>query len=232
MVDPVVVDEFSAEATVSGYQPIERQSTAHVLSVRMASERVARAVGRDLSDLNLVVAHLGGGITIATVRQGKMVDNNIAHLGMGPFTPCRTGQLPLGALIDLCYSGRFSREELIHELTLNGGLRSYLGEHRMEIIEQRIAQGDREAQRIVEAMIYQITKEIGSAYVAAGCDVEAIVLTGGLVRSAFVRSAIRKRVAPLAPVYVYEGSLEMERLAQGALDVLTGRVQAQHYNAA
>jgi butyrate kinase len=229
MVDPVVVDEFSPLAEISGYKPIVRQSTAHVLSIRMASERAAQAVGRDLANLNFVVAHLGGGMTIASVCNGKIVDNTIGLLGAGPFTPCRTGQLPMGDLIDLCFSGRFTREELMRELTLNGGLRSYLGEHRMEIIEERIAEGDTKAQQVVEAMIYQISKEIGAAFVAAGCDVEAIVLTGGLARSQRIRSGVRRRVGRLAPVLTYEGSLEMDRLAQGARDVLTGRIQAKHY---
>ena len=158
-----------------------------------------------------------------------MVDNNIAFLGGGPFTPQRAGQLPTGALIDLCYSGRFTRDALIEELTKRGGLQSYLGEHRMEIIEQRIADGDEYARLVVDAMVHQIAKEIGAMYVAAGCDIEAIVLTGGLVHSASIRTAVRKRVSPLAPVIVFPGSLEMGALAAGAIAVLSGREPACSY---
>ena len=231
VVDPVMVDEFTPEAEISGYAPIARRSTSHALSVRAAARRAAQALGRRIEDMNLIVAHLGGGITVAAVVGGRMVDNNIALLGGGPFTPQRAGQLPLGEVIDLCYSGRFTREELIEELTRRGGLQSYLGEHRMEAIEQRIADGDEQARVVVDAMVYQIAKEIGAAYVAAGCDVEAVVLTGGVVRSEYVRTALRRRLGRLAPVMVFEESLEMEALAGGAADVLAGRCQARRYEA-
>ena len=229
VVDPVVVDEFAPEAELSGYAPIVRRSTSHALNVRAAARQAAEVIGRPIEDMNLVVAHMGGGITIAAVRRGKMMDNNIALLGGGPFTPQRAGELPLGELIDLCYSGRFTREELIEELTQRGGLQSYLGEHRMEAIEQRVANGDEQARLVVDAMVHQIAKEIGAMFVAAGCDVEAIVLTGGLVRSKLIRDGVRRRVGQLAPVMTFESSLEMAALAAGAVDALSGRVQPQRY---
>jgi len=229
VVDPVVVDEFTPEAEISGYQPIVRRSTSHALNIKAASRRAAQAIGRPLEDVALVVAHLGGGITVAAIRGGKMVDNNMALLGGGPFTPQRAGDLPLGELIELCYSGRFTRDEMIVELTKRGGLRSYLGTDRMEQIEQRIADGDQQARLVVDAMVYQVAKEIGKAFVAAGCDVEAIVLTGGLACSELIRTALRRRVGRLAPVMVLEGSLEMAALAAGAIDVLAGREQPRRY---
>ncbi len=229
VVDPVVVDEFVPEAELSGYEPIVRQSTSHALSVRAAARKAAQIVGRPVEDMNLVVAHLGGGVTVAALRQGRMIDNNIALLGEGPFTPERTGQLPLGELIGLCYSDRFTHTELIEELTKRGGLQSYLGENRMEVIEQRITDGDERARLAVDAMVHQIAKEIGAMVVAAGCDVEAIVLTGGLARSRLVRRELRQRVGRLAPVMVFEDSLEMEALAAGAIDVLSGREQPKEY---
>jgi len=229
VVDPVVVDEFIPEAELSGYAPVLRRSTSHALSVRAAARKAAASVGRPVEDVNLVVAHLGGGITVAGVRGGRMIDNNIALLGGGPFTPQRVGQLPMGDLIAMCYSGRFSQVELIEELTKRGGLQSYLGEHRMEIIEQRVAAGDKDAQLVVEAMVYQIAKEIGAMYVAVGADVEAIVLTGGLARSELMRAALRRRVGRLAPVIFFAGSLEMEAMAGQAIAVLSGREQARRY---
>jgi len=229
IVDPVVVDEFAPEAELSGYAPLPRRSTSHALSVRAAARRAAEAIGRPLEDVNLVVAHLGGGITVSAVRGGKMIDNNIALLGEGPFTPQRAGQLPTGELIDLCYSGRFTRDELIEELTKRGGLQSYLGTDRMEEVERRIAGGDERARLVADAMIYQAAKEIGKAFVAAGCDVEAIVLTGSLALSQYVRDALRHRVNRLATVMVFAGSLEMGALAAGAMDVLAGRAQPLRY---
>jgi len=229
VVDPVVVDEFSPEAEISGYRPIVRRSASHALSVREAMRRAARAIGRPPEDINLVVAHLGGGITVTAVRRGKMVDSNISLLGGGPFTPQRVGQLPMGELIDLCYSGRITREALIQDLTRRGGLQSYLGEYRMPEIEQRIAAGDEQARLVVDAMVYQIANEIGKMFVAAGCDVEAIVLTGGLIRSKLVRTALRRRVNKLAPVMVFEEPLEMAALAAGVIEVLSGRERAHHY---
>ncbi len=223
VVDPVVVDEFIPEAEVSGYEPIVRRSISHALSIRAATRRVAQESGRRPEDISLVAAHLGGGITVAAVRGGKIIDNNIALLGGGPFTPQRAGDLPMGDLIELCYGGRFTRDSLIDELTKKGGLWSYLGTDRMEEVERRIANGDERARLVTDAMVYQIAKEIGKAFVAAGCDVEAIVLTGGLTRSKWLTSALRRRVVRLAPVIVYEGSLEMAALAEAAIDVLSGR---------
>ncbi|MFH1039111.1 MAG: butyrate kinase [PVC group bacterium] len=227
--DPVVVDEFVPAAEVSGYVGIPRRSIAHVLSVKAAAQLAAAQVRRPVEDTNLVVAHLGGGITVAAVKGGKIIDNSIALLGEGPFTARRAGRLPTAALIDICYSGRFSRDELISELTERGGLWSYLGEDNMAVIEERIAGGDKKAERVVEAMIYQIAKEIGAMFVAAGCDVEAIILTGGLTRSRRIRTEVRRRVSYLAPVIVFEGSLEMDALAAGARAVLSGQTPALRY---
>ena len=230
-VDPVVVDEFAPEAELSGYAPIVRRSTSHALNIRAAIRRAAEAIGRPPEQLDLVVAHLGGGITVAAVRGGKMVDNTIALLGGGPFTPQRAGQLPTGELIDLCYSCRFTRDELKKELTKNGGLRSYLGTDRVEEVEARIEGGDGKAAGVLDAMVYQIAKEIGAAYVASGCQAEAIVLTGGMARSRRVCRDLRRRVGRLAPVMIFPGSLEMQALAAGAVDVLTGRARALRYEA-
>ncbi len=228
-VDPPVVDELSPTAEVSGYAPIKRRSRAHALSVRAAAGRAAAELDRPAGELNLVVAHLGGGITVAAIRGGRMVDNTIALLGDGPFTPRRAGALPLEGLIDLCYSGRYTREDLIDELTHSGGLQSYLGEHRLQAIEERIAEGDSYARSIIEAMVYRIAKEIGAMFVAAGCGADAIVLTGGLTRSNLVSDGLRGHVEVLAPVIVFAGSLEMEALAEGAADALRGRANTLRY---
>lgn len=228
-VDPVVADEFDPLARFSGYAPITRRSTAHVLSVRALAYRAAEAIGRPLDEISLVVAHMGGGITVAAVRNGKIVDNNIALLGGGPFTPQRAGALPTKELAELCYSGQFSKEDLFVELTKRGGLVSYLQSSDVERIQERIAQGDTQAKLVIEAMAYQIAKEIGAMAVAAGHDVEAIVLSGGLARSELIVGFIRKRVGHLAPVMVFPENLEMAAMAAGARRVLSGQAKARHY---
>lgn len=229
IVDPVVVDEFTPEAEISGYQGITRRSISHALSVREAARRAAQTLGRPLEEINLVVAHLGGGVTVTAVRGGKMTDSNISFLGGGPFTPQRAGQLPASELIALCYSGRFTRDELFEELTKRGGLHSYLDDYRLELIEKRILGGNDYARLIVDAMVYQIAKEIGAMFAACGCAIEAVVLTGGMVRSEYVRGELQKRAGRLAPVLVFDQPLEMEALAAGALRVLNGESEALRY---
>jgi butyrate kinase len=228
-VDPVVVDEFSAEAELSGYAPITRKSTSHALSIRAALHRYASESGRETEEINIVVGHLGGGITIAAVRDGRMVDNSIALLGEGPFTPQRTGTLPLKELIDLCYDGQYTKAGLLAELTKRGGLVSYLGDHRVEQLQEAAEAGDEKVQRVFDAMAYQIAKEVGAMSVAVGIGLEAIVLTGGLVRSKAMLKNIRGRVGSLAPVVVYRESLEMEAMARGVLRVIEGKEEPKKY---
>lgn len=229
MVDPMVVDEFIPEAEISGYSGIERRSIGHVLSIKAVARKAAGQIGRPVEDINLVVAHLGTGITVASMKGGKITDNSIAFLGEGPFTPLESGSLPVFELIDLCYSGKFSRNELIEELSHRGGLHSYLGDDSVEEIIKRIDAGDKRAKKIVQAMIYQIGKEIGSMFVAAGCDVEAVVLTGSLTSNQLIRTGVRKQINYLAPVMIFPGELEMEALADSALSVLSGNTRAHRY---
>ncbi len=224
-VDPVVVDEFIPEAEISGFKPIRRLSTSHALSVHAASRKAADAMGLPLEAINLVVAHLGGGITVAAVKGGRMIDGNIALLGDGPFTPTRAGTLPLRGIIDLCFSGKYTREALMEELSTRAGLYSYLGIYRMEEIETRIEKGDEEARLVVDAFIHRIVKEIGSMYASLGAEVEAVVFTGGLIRSMLIRDALRKKISRMAPIFVFEGSLEMEALAVETYRALCGRIK-------
>jgi butyrate kinase len=221
-VDPVVVDELSPVAAISGFAPVQRRSLGHVLSVKAASRRAARRLGRDVGRINLVVAHLGGGITIAAVQGGRITDANIALLGDGPFTPQRAGCLPLGDVIELCYSDEFSQEELQHELSVRGGMHSYLGTHDVEEVERRIDSGDEKAALVVDAMIYRVANYIGAMSVALEGRIDAVAVTGGMARSRRVVSEVRRRVSHLAPVLVFPGSLEMEAMAEGARRALDG----------
>lgn len=229
-VDPIVVDDFPEVARLSGYASIERRSVAHVLSVRAMGRKAAARLGMDFFQTRMVAVHMGGGITVAAVRDGKLVDVNNALLGGGPFSPQRVGSLPMRDLIDLCYSGKFTKEELKKELTKRGGLISYLGDDNFQHIEARIAAGDQRANLIVDGMAYQLTKEIGAMAVAAGLPVDALAFSGGLSRSALLMGRIRPLVAHLAPIFLYPGSLEMEAMAHGVCRVLTGTEKALTYS--
>jgi butyrate kinase len=229
-VDPVVSDDFCEEARFSGYAPIERRSIAHALSVKRLAIKAARQLERPVEELNLVVVHLGGGITVAAVKGGRLIDNNIALLGSGPFTPQRVGSLPMKALIDLCYGGRFTRQELETELTRNGGWKSYLGTDSGLELERRLAAGDPKTRQVLEAMAYQIAKEIGAMAIAAGLPLDALVFSGGLTRFTPLLDMILRRAGPLcATRFFYPDSVEMEAMAGGVLAVLEGKTQARRF---
>ncbi|OVE78118.1 butyrate kinase [bacterium F16] len=228
-VDPVVADDFTAEARYSGYKPIQRKSTAHALSVKMLGKMTADALGKSVTDTRMVVVHMGGGITVAAVKGGLMVDNNIALLGGGPFTPQRVGTLPMSALIDLCFDSGMTKNEIKVELTKRGGLTSYLGDADVLRITERIEAGDTEARSVLDAMSYQIAKEIGAMAVAAGAPLDALVFSGGLARSELFMDMLRVRISHLAPLHIFPGSVEMKAMARGAIDVLTGNESAIAY---
>jgi butyrate kinase len=228
-VDPVVSDDFEPVARYSGYASIERKSVAHVLSIRAMARKAAAQLERAFEQCSFVVVHMGGGITVAAVREGRMVDNSLALLGEGPFTPQRAGSLPQKALIDLCYSGRFTKEQLFRELTKHAGLASYLGDDDMVAIEQRIAEGDRDAELAVDAMVYQIAKEVGAMCVAAGREVHAVVISGGLAKSQRIVDRLKSHTDHLAPIIVFPENVEMEAMAKGALNVLRGEQPVKHY---
>lgn len=228
-VDPVVADELQEEARYSGYAPIDRKSTGHILSIRASARKAAASIGRPFEKSGFLLVHLGGGISVAAVRNGNIVDNTIALLGEGPFTPQRAGTLPQNELIDLCYDGAFSRTELKQELTKRAGLISYIGEDSMPDIDQRIENGDEAAEKAVNAMVYQIAKEIGAMSIAMGGPVDAIVLTGGLARSARIAGQLKKRVGHLAQMIIFKDNMEMEAMADAALSVLRGQTEPRLY---
>ena len=230
MVDAVVADDFEDIARISGYKGIERRSTSHFLSQKAMANKAAEIQGRPYYKAGYVCAHMGGDITIGAYRNGKIIDNTIALLGEGPFTPQRAGQLPLKELIELCYSGKFTKKELFTQFGKHGGLMSYLGtESVLEIIEM-IEQGNEHAKLILDAMIYQISKSIGSMFVAVGRKVDAIVFAGGMVRSKYIMDNLKKYIGHLAPVISFKDTPEMEAMAKGALKVLKGIEEAKVYS--
>ncbi len=228
IVDPVSVDEFEPLARYSGHPLFERRALAHSLNIHEAARRAADYIKKPYQEAHFVVAHLGGGISIAPVKKGKIIDVNDASSG-GPFSPERSGALPLQRFITLCYSGDYSEAEMRKLVMGKGGLLAYLGTNSAEEIEARIERDERKAREVYQAMAYQIAKEIGAMATVLEGFVDAIVLTGGLAKSALLCDWIEKRVFYIAQVILYPGEFEMEAMAHSALRVLEGRERAQDY---
>lgn len=229
IVDPVVVDELDPIARISGFSLIERKSIFHALNQKAVARRVAKELGKKYNELNLIVAHMGGGITVGVHKQGRVIDVNNGLHGDGPFSPERAGTVPVGDLVALCYSGEYYREEIMKMLVGQGGLVGYLGTNDAVQVEKRIASGDKEASLIYEAMAYQVAKEIGAASSVLSGKVDAIILTGGLAYGkAFVKS-ITDRINWIADTIVHPGENELQALAEGTLRVLRGEEEAKVY---
>lgn len=228
IVDPVAVDEFEDIARISGLKEIERRSLVHALNIKAVSHRRAKELGKNLSELNFVVAHLGGGISVTPVKFGKMIDANNAS-EMGPFSPERTGSLPVGDLVRLCYSGKYTLDEMKIKIKGKGGLMSYLGTTDGRKIEERIKNGDEYAELIYSAMAYQIGKEIGAMATVLEGKVDNIILTGGLAYSEYLVNIIKDMVEFIAEVVIYPGEDEMKALNEGVLRVLEGEEKEKIY---
>jgi butyrate kinase len=229
IVDPVTVDEFEPLARVAGLPEIQRRSESHALNIKAVARQAAAALGGSYHEMNMVVVHLGAGISVTAHRHGKMVDVNQGLDGTGPFSPERAGGLPVGDVMRLAYAGRSSYDELWRRVSKLGGLYAHLGTNDAIEVERRIAAGDDHARLIYEAMAYQIAKEIGLMATVLSGDVQGIALTGGLAHSEMLMAWIRKRVEWIAPVLIYPGQREMLAMAQGALRVLRGQEEAKEY---
>lgn len=228
-VDPVVVDELSPLARVSGFKEINRRSVFHALNQKATANRYADEIGRNYRDLNLIVAHIGGGITIGYHKNGEVVDVNDGLGGEGPFTPERAGTLPTFPLIDLCYSGRYTKEELKKILVGKSGLYSYIGTSDGIEISKRISDNDEEAKFYLEALGYQIIKEIGSLFFVAHGKIDAILLTGGLIKSSDLANYLSANLPPFIPLKIYPGENEMDSLAYGVMRILEKKEELKHY---
>lgn len=228
IVDPVSVDEFKEVARISGLKTIERKSLVHALNIKAVAHRRAREVNKNLEDLNLIVAHLGGGISIAPLEKGRIIDVNNAK-EMGPFSPDRTGGLPIGDLVTMCYSGDYTLNQMKTMISGKGGLFSYLGTVDGIEIEKRIKENDQYARLIYDAMAYQIGKEIGAYATVLKGRVDNIILTGGLAYSNYLVDLIRDMISFISDIIIYPGEDEMDALNQGALRVLKGGEVAKIY---
>jgi len=225
--DPVAVDEMSEIARISGHPEIKRLSYNHYLNTRAMAMKAAKKRNKKYDEMNIIAAHLGGGISVNIHAKGRIVD--VIGDEEGPFSPERTGGLPATSLVNLCYSGKYGKDEMKRSLRGNGGLKAYLGTVDVREVERRIAGGDAYAKLIYEAMAYQVAKCIGSLAPVVEGKVDLIILTGGIAHSKAFTSMIEKRVSFLAPVEIMAGENEMEALALGALRVLKGEEEAKEY---
>jgi butyrate kinase len=228
-VNPVVVDEFEDISRISGLKQIERKSVFHALNHKAIAIRFAQSINKTYEEVNVVIAHLGGGISVALHKKGRVIDVNNALGGDGPFSPERTGTIPTFPLVDICFSGKYTKEEVKKMLVGKGGIASYLDTNDARIVEKRVLEGDEEAKLIFEAMAYTVVKEIGSMYFAAGGDVDGIILTGGIAYSKYFTTYIKQYIDPILEVTVYPGEDEMQALAEGAMRVLTGKEKVLEY---
>jgi len=229
IVNPVCIDEFVEISRISGQKLIERRSLFHALNQKAIAIQYAKEINKAYTDINLIVAHLGGGISVGFHRKGRVIDCNNALGGDGPFSPERTGTIPTYPLVDLCFSGDYSKEEIKKLLVGQGGLVSYLGTNDARVVEERIEQGDEEAKLAYDAMAYNVVKEIGSLYFAAAGKIDGILITGGIAYSDYFINYIRKHIDPIMKIKVYPGEDEMRALAEGAMRVLMKQEKSQVY---
>jgi butyrate kinase len=230
IVDPVVVDELSDAARLTGMPEIRRRSIFHALNHKYTARLAARELGRAYEDCSFIVCHLGGGITVGAHLRGRVVDVNNGLNGDGPITPERAGTIPAGDLVDLCFSGTLNRDALKKKLTGRGGLVAYLGTNDMRVVEKRIQEGDPQAVLLFEAMAGTVAKQIGACATVLRGRVDGIVLTGGLAHSRTFTDRIAESIAFLGRIFVYPGENEMVALAVAALRVLRGETEARSYS--
>jgi len=220
IVDPVVIDEMKPIARISGIPEIPRISILHALNQKAVARKAALDLGKKYEKANFIIAHLGGGISVGIHCKGKIIDVNNALNGEGPFTPERSGGVPVGGLVNLCFSGKFTKDEIMKKIKGKGGLVAYLNTNDVREVIKRIEQGDKKAKLILEAMAYQVAKEIGAAATVLKGQIDAIILTGGISYANEFISVIRDRISFLSLVMVYPGEEEMLALCEGALRVL------------
>ena len=228
VIDPPSTDEFEPLSRISGIPEIERKSAFHALNQKMAARKYAAELGKKYEEMDVVVAHLGGGITIGAHKRGRVID--CTHgLGEGPLTPERAGALPTLDLLDLAFSGGLDKKQIQGRLVGQGGLAAYLGTTDAQKVEAMVSDGDEKAKLIFEAMAYQIAKDIGAMAVVLTGQIDGIIITGGLAHSVTLTNWIKERVGFLALVLVYPGEDEMAALAEGGLRVLRSEEEIKMY---
>ncbi|MFL0167738.1 butyrate kinase [Candidatus Clostridium helianthi] len=229
IVDPVVVDEMEEIARLSGVPELPRKSIFHALNQKAVAKRYARENSKNYEDVNVIVAHMGGGVSVGAHKKGKIVDVNNALDGEGAFSPERSGGVPSGDLARMCFSGKYTLEEILKKITGKGGFVAYLDTNDARVVESAALDGDPKSKIVHDAMGYQVSKEIGAAATVLNGNVDAIILTGGMAYGKPMVNLIRERVGFIAPVVIYPGEDEMLALAQGVIRVLNGEEEVKEY---
>ncbi len=227
--DPVVVDELQDLARIAGHPLFERISIFHALNQKAVAREFARATQKKYEDLNLIVVHLGGGITVGAHYKGRVIDVNQGLDGEGPFSPERSGTLPVGQLATLCYSGKYTLAEVRKMIKGEGGLVAYLGTNNAYEVEKMVEAGNEKAKLIYNAMAYQVAKCIGEMFAVLKCNVDAILITGGIAYDRGFVDYIQQHVFRMAPIHVFPGEDEMRALALNGLMVIRGEMEAKEY---
>jgi butyrate kinase len=228
--DPVVVDELDNLARYYGHPDFERVSIFHALNQKAVARSHAKSIMRKYEDLNLIVVHLGGGISVGAHQKGKVIDVNQALDGDGPFSPERSGTLPVGALLKAAFSGNYSYDQMKKMVKGNGGIAAYLNTNSAYDAEMQAVDGDVKSREVFEAMAYQVAKEVGAMSTVLRGVVDGILITGGIANSKWFVNMVIERVFKIAPVHVYPGEDEMRALATNGLLVLKGEVEPKEYH--
>ena len=229
IVDASSVDEFEEEARMTGFVELLRTSRGHPLNQRAVARRYAEDCKKAYEDLNLVVAHLGGGISVSAHCKGKMIDTVDSTRGEGRMAPTRSGTAPLADVIELCFSGKYTKKEMLAMVMKTGGWTAHLGTSDAREVEKRIGEGDKFADLVYRTTAYQIAKDIAAMAAVMKGDVDAIILTGGVAYSKLMTEMLKERIGFIAPVVVYPGEFEMDALAAGAIRVLSGEENPKFY---
>lgn len=227
--DPPVTDEMDPVAKYTGIPEISRQSSFHALNQKATARKLAAALNKTYSNINIIICHLGGGISVGAHRRARVVDVNNALNGDGPFSPERAGSVPAASLTELCFSGNYEKGVILKKLTGRGGLTAHLGTADCIEVIERIHSGDPQAAEVLNAMCYQIAKEVGAMAAALCGKVDGIGLTGSLAHSEYIVSKLKQHISFIAPVYLYPGENEMEAMGAGALRYLRKEEEAKHY---
>lgn len=229
VVNPVTVDEKEEISRITGIKGIYNKSIFHALNQKEVALQYSKSLGKKYEDLNLIVVHMGGGISVGAHKNGKIIDVNNALNGDGPMAPTRTGKIPAIDLIDMCYSGEYSKEDMVELITQKGGLVSHLGTSDLRDVVKMIENGDKYAELIYNAMIYQIAKEVGATSTVLKGKVDAIILTGGMAKDNTLVEKLKEYISYIGDIVLIPGEEEMQALSNGALRVLRGEEKALEY---
>jgi len=229
IVDPIVVDELDDVARISGIPEIERSSVFHALNQKATARKAAADIGKEYEELNVIVAHMGGGITVGAHKKGRVIDVNNGIYGEGPMTPERSGSLPVENVVNMCFSGKYTKDEIIKKIHGKGGVFAYLGTENIKAVCEEAGKGNKKYQLILDAMAYQIAKELGAMATVLEGKVDCIVLTGGIAYEQSMIKKITDKVKFISKIIVYPGENEMEALFQGAMLSFTGKTNLNEY---